>query len=1390
MASEKASKKATYGKTFSGYDAAPVMRRSVLYRSVLVGLVAFVAFASVSNAQWRIKTPRDTIYVPATSSSVVTSNILVPSGSQIFMTISGTFGIITGQNGTGLDARYTYAIPNWNAPFPITNPPSWNGSAYQTYLAINPNALKEDSIKVLETSYQPNHVYTAKYTSSGPSMRFRIWNRLQERPDGYYYKFASGGLNIALARWTAGVALQSTLLDFSSVNINSTSTLLDSLASYGLDPLQIDSVVVVNEPGSTNFQVTSQHSIPFTLPTENTNEFRISFTPSHQGDINGQMYIYSHNADGGNRMRIVSLHGIGAKATLSVGPRTLNFGKVRIGAAPRLYANIYNGGNGVLNVTSVQLVPDATTFTASPSASFNVSPSETKAVGVTFRPTALQKYSTMLRLQGNGVPTDSVLVIGEGAAPQPVMKDSSIDFGKVKNKDAVTKYTSMKNFGNYTASIIYTAITGPNKSAFRLSPPDSIFLLDPDSTRNFQITYSPGAGYEGDQIAYLEISYDNGQRSRVDLHGYEVEPHLFVSRKAVDFGKVRVNFAKADTISLINSSNLTMTLDAPRILPFTNPEIFHADPLATIPGNSSQLMHLSFKPDRRGQLNAWLHLTANGQADSVYLFGTGAIPKAYFNPGIVDFGIVASGKPSIQVTSLGDSGDYPLYVTAYSITGPDQADFSVVAPQPKYTVNPGEFTNISVQFQTNAKTGQDHFATLHVIYEDGTSDSVFLKGREQAQYVEFGKRSIDFGKIRVNTHKVDSATFSNGSNTTLTVGNVWITQPSVAFTAGASTITVQKQDVGKIAVDFYPTTRGAFVGQLHGDGGNFKTDSITLTGSAGQPIPQFNTKLINFGTVILPGTGMATATLDLQNVGDWPLVASSIRIEDAYGEFTIDYSQDALQENAKHTYNLIFTLKTPQLLHTGNLIFLYDDSTSDTIRLQASDESPYLVLDSNHLDFGKIRIGPAAATKSVHLINTSLAAMTAGSIALTGDVSFTSSVTGSLTVPTKYAQAVDISFKPTAMGVVMAQLVATGGQINGSDTVFISGVGAAPKADLSVSVLDFGAQLLSTSVVRSFTLKNVGNWPMHVTSVTIIGNNQIDFTDAIPQDFTLEEDSSLVFTATFLSQSPMQPQPRTANLVFTLDDGSTVSLPLIARDRSPLITELAFGSYLARPGDIVVADLKLKTAIPDTLRIHQFNGTITFDSTLVELKSVEKGNLTSSPDWVLTTSHANGVINYSLQTTTGYIANPGSLLRLTFAAHGGTKAGEKTSLHHTVFDYPGTREVVGEATDGFIVIDSSCGSTHVTSGVGIANYIDQNSPNPASQQTVLPIDISNDATPVTLKILDVSGRVVLELANGSLYNKGHFDVPVDVRTLRDGTYFYQFQAGTDKPVVKKMIVTK
>jgi hypothetical protein len=109
------------------------------------------------------------------------------------------------------------------------------------------------------------------------------------------------------------------------------------------------------------------------------------------------------------------------------------------------------------------------------------------------------------------------------------------------------------------------------------------------------------------------------------------------------------------------------------------------------------------------------------------------------------------------------------------------------------------------------------------------------------------------------------------------------------------------------------------------------------------------------------------------------------------------------------------------------------------------------------------------------------------------------------------------------------------------------------------------------------------------------------------------------------------------------------------------------------------------------------------------------------------------------------------------------------------------RRSVQWLTDG-IVLDNPRDESMITSF-----NLEQNYPNPFNPATTIAYSIPKEAQ-VSLKIYDVMGREVVELASGR-QTAGSYSVEFDASSLASGTYFYKLTAG-EFVSVKKMVLLK
>ncbi len=1392
-------------------------------RRFLSSISFLLLISATAGAQWRVFTPRDTIFVPANKKPATASKIAPPAGVEVSIRVSGTYRQLSG-NPAQFDAGYCMYFPGWNLPQPLrTTPPYiFNSQTYNYGLKYSTNlGLSESWFVPTESTYQSSHIYTSRITGAGNNLQFFIKSHSDAN-----YPLAQDGLMIQLARWTAGIAVKETNVSFGNVYIGESNTFLDSMASYGLDPLQVEKIEIIGAD-SAAFAFVSQRGKSFTLGFEQTNEIKIIFTPNKRGNATAILRITSKNTDVPSRIININLNGTGLEPQLGIGKREIDFGKVRIGFPVTRNTSIFNNGNANLIIDSLKFRTNASpdsVFGKSliTSIPMTITPNSIGVLNFVASPRTERKYDGMSYIFGNNNLRDSVHLICEGVLPKPELSDDTLFFGTVYSGITVSKPLTLSNKGSWPVSVLLTEIEGPFKAAFSFTPGDPVYQVQEDSSRVFTVQFKPGTLSQTMLRAYMIFYYDDNVRDTVVLIGNEITYQLYSSKREHDFGTVRVGAVKTDTLTVFNyngSVNFNFNkLDVQPENPFFIQRINFINPQSTLPFLGS------FVPLVPGPVSGIVVFNkTNGTPDqivydTIFVRGVGAVAKAVFNPTPLNFGIVASNTPVIKPVTLTDSGTLQLKAVRYEITGPDRLDFTLAAIRDAggapltfpFTIDPNQTVTFDVRFFTNARTGAVHRASLCIIFEDSSRDCIPLEGIEETQYVQFATPALDFGKVRLRSTSQMPAQFRNGSNITLSVGKAAITPLLVPFTLLDTLAPIKPNSTYDLGVRFAPMNRGAYRAYLKAEGGDIRTDSIELRGIGAAPIPVAAPAIVNFGTSQQFVT--KDEPLIIYNVADdslktdWLMKVINIFLRgDKENEFEwrsikhgLRNTTDSIDISDMSDYVVSFTPNTVRTFHSADLVFVLDDSSEFIVKLIGFDESQILVLGEDSVHFGKVRIGAAPITKDISLVNTWTDSLTAGNVRLmqTG-TAYSAAPIGRVRVApnlTNRTLPVAVSFAPNVRGPLTASLTISGGDA-ADDTTYLTGIGAEPAAEFTpANVLDFGQVLYSVSAQRSFRLKNIGNWDMTVINVDISGPNAADFTPTIPKQFIILEDSALVFPVTFLAMTPLQAAPRTAIVTFMFDDSTTVTYQLQAIDREPFKTDLRFDNAAARIGDRVYPNLRLMNAIPDTLKVNLLKGEVVYDPSVVELIEIGLGEgLIQAGGWTLTrTAQTPGRFSYELNSTTKFLTNPTSLLRLTFRSSPNVIPGAQTTLDHIDFSYPGRKEVQALLTGGIIIIDSTCGNTHLVAGAPKASYIEQNRPNPfgaLSGFTEIPFTVFGEHTTVLLRILDVTGNEKLRLIDGE-YPEGRYTIRLDADRLPAGTYFYEYSTSNSRPVTKKLVIGK
>ena len=235
---------------------------------------------------------------------------------------------------------------------------------------------------------------------------------------------------------------------FGEVVIGRTATLPATVTNNGSAAITISTMDV----SPTVFGV-SQLSLPLTLDPGESATFQVSFAPTTNGSVNGNV---SFNGGSSN----MSLHGYGASAQSVVpSPPSLSFGNVPTGGTATASVVVTNSTSG--SVTIYQQSISSEFATSGLSLPLTLTAGESYTFGITFSPTSVAPVLGAFRgLDEKGSFIVGVPLSGTGtAAGQLTVAPSSVNFGNVNVGTTGNQSGTMTASG---ASVTVTSITSNN----------------------------------------------------------------------------------------------------------------------------------------------------------------------------------------------------------------------------------------------------------------------------------------------------------------------------------------------------------------------------------------------------------------------------------------------------------------------------------------------------------------------------------------------------------------------------------------------------------------------------------------------------------------------------------------------------------------------------------------------------------------------------------------------------------------------------------------------------------------------------------------------------------------------------------------------------------------
>ncbi len=338
----------------------------------------------------------------------------------------------------------------------------------------------------------------------------------------------------------------------------------------------------------------------------------------------------------------------------------------------------------------------------------------------------------------------------------------------------------------------------------------------------------------------------------------------------------------------------------------------------------------------------------------------------------------------------------------------------------------------------------------------------------------------------------------------------------------------------------------------NGASGDFSSYyAFYLNTSGSGPRITFTPNPLDFGTVNVNSS--ATATFQIYNYaldGVSKLTINSITGNPQFAVLNSPATPFSISPSLYQILTVKFT-PTSSVTYNGNITIGSNDPSASIayegvtgIGSSVSSSQPQISTNPSGLYFGTVTVGNNLQL-SLTINNTGNTALTIGSTNMNNtDYQITSSVPGS--IGANSSQAITIRFTPSIAGNDNGTLT-----INSNDPntpalqVTLTGSGTNPSQPSAQIItasypFDFGSQNVGSTISESFSIKNVGNAVLNVTSLQVSGAG-FSLSVGIPTNFSVSAGNSSTITINF---SPTATNTYSGNVLFATNDPINPSMGL------------------------------------------------------------------------------------------------------------------------------------------------------------------------------------------------------------------------------------------------------
>jgi PKD repeat protein len=761
--------------------------------------------------------------------------------------------------------------------------------------------------------------------------------------------------------------------------------------------------------------------------------------------------------------------------TLEADPDTVEFGAVESGASATAQVRVTNAGPGAVTVSGVTVSgDDAFTLDGGP-ASVTLGVGEDALYTVAFAPTVVGAVEADLVVTHDGTNSPlTVGLIGEGAEPTTELgtleaDPDTVEFGAVEAGGSETAQVRVTNAG--PGAVTVSGVTVSGDDAFTLAGGPASVTLGVGEDALYTVAFAPTV--VGAVEADLVVTHDGTNSPlTVGLIGEGAEPTtelgtLEADPDTVEFGAVEAGGSETAQVRVTNAGPGAVTVSGVTVSGDDAFTLAGGPASVTLGVGEDALYTVAFAPTVVGAVEADLVVTHDGTNSplTVGLIGEGAEPTTELgtleaDPDTVEFGAVEAGGSETAQVRVTNTGPGAVTVSGVTVSGDDA--FTLAGGPASVTLGVGEDALYTVAF---APTVVGAVEADLVVAHDGVNDplTVALSGVGVA-VAEPGDGVELVGAVGTNGNLTNySVVVPQGT----AAGDGMVLVLSTAALVDVQSLTgdgrweplFEPQDNGQLRLRAWQTVAGA------DDAGSLLTVGLSSRAKADVSLYVYRGTALD-GPVAVAAVQAATSTTSVHAtpVVNQPVVGARVlsywtdRSSSTDGWALPASIEEALYEGAGVGGGRITALAVDQAdavapygglsaqALTGNGMpsasLRAFGATFVLIPQPGTVEPGPGVLAADPVDFGQVGVG-GSATASVSVRNMGGSAVSVTQATVGGPFSVTGGPSLPVSVSPGGSVSFEVTFAPTVVGAVEADLVVAHDGVNDPLTVALSGVGVA-----------------------------------------------------------------------------------------------------------------------------------------------------------------------------------------------------------------------------------------------------------------------------------------------------------------------------------------------------------